>query len=104
MCGILLSAVILLLLVKLVARDDAEPEFWPMAGVALVVTLAGLAGRLLLTDVLGPSAGLLGIPVLAPALVYACEISWKQAIIVTVLYVVVIVGLTFGLALLLVAA
>lgn len=94
MCGILLSAFILMVLVKVVAKEDAEPEFWPMAGVVLVVTVASFAGQLLL----GPFGGLAGIIVLPPALVYVCEVSMKQAIIVTVLYLVVNVGLLLVLA------
>ena len=97
MCGILLSAVILMVLVKIVAKDYADPEFWPLLGVVIVVTLAGIAGDLLLTPLLGPFAGLTGIVVLVPALSWACDLPLKQALIVTALYVLVNVGLALAI-------
>lgn len=103
MCSILISAAILLVLVKLVA-SDSDPEFWPMAGVALIVMLASLAGDQLLTDFLGGFGGLLGILALPPALIWICGVTLKQALAITGLYVVVQVVLIVLLALIFGAA
>lgn len=97
MLGILISAAILMLLVKVVAQDDAEPEFWPMAGVALISSVASIAARVALSETLGAFAFLIGDIVLIPALMWIAGISLKQSAIVAGLYLVVQIVLAFAL-------
>lgn len=103
MLGIVISAALLMVLVKVVASEDADPEFWSMVGVALVMTVAGFACEVGLGETLGPAASLPSLLILPPLLIYCCGISFKQAMIVSALYFGVLFALGFGLAMLMTA-
>ncbi len=100
MLGIVISAALLMVLVKVVASEDADPEWWSMVGVALVMAVAGFACRIGLGETLGSAASLPPLVILPPLLMYCCGISVKQAMIVTGLYFGVLLAMGFGLAML----
>lgn len=93
MLGIMISACILMVLVKVVAREDAESEFWPMAGVALISVLASFGARVAFTEVVGEFSFLIGDIVLIPALMWIAGITLKQSAIVAGLYLLLQLGM-----------
>lgn len=101
MLGILISAAVLVMLVKIVAQDDAEPDFWPMAGVALISGLASAGANISLSDTLGPFAFLVGDVVLIPALMWVADISLKHSTIVAGIYLLfqIALGVVFAMLL-----
>ena len=95
MLGIMISACLLMVLVKVVAKEDAESEFWPMAGVALISVLASFGAGVAFSEAVGEFSFLIGGLVLVPTLMWIAKITFKQSAIVTGLYVLVQVGLHF---------
>lgn len=95
MLGILFSAFVLMGVLYLVARNDAEINFPRMLLVSLGITVIALVSSPL---------GLLALPIVLVAsawiLVRFCYVSWQQAWIVTGIYLVVQIALGVGWALL----
>jgi|APTNR8051073442_1049403.scaffolds.fasta_scaffold17225_2 hypothetical protein len=95
MLGILFSALVLMGVLFLVARNDAEISFPRMLLVSLGITVVALVSSPL---------GLLALPIVLVAsawiLVRFCYVSWTQAWIVTGIYLVVQIALGVGWALL----
>lgn len=95
MLGILFSALVLMGVLYLVARNDAEISLPRMLLVSLGITVVALVSSPL---------GLLSLPIILVAsawiLVRFCYVSWKQAWIVTFIYLVVQIALGVGWALL----
>ena len=89
MIGLIINAGILCLIMFLVAKHEAEINF----GIVILIVL----GVSVLDFILTKSIGLWSVPFVFGALAWAlhqfCYLRWSRAILVTVVYVAVSVGL-----------
>jgi hypothetical protein len=93
MLGLFLNAAILYALVWIVARDTAELDFLVMVLIAIGVSVAGwVLGMAVGDGILGVVAIIPILGLLAFLLMKYCYISLQQALIVTGIYFVYLIG------------
>ena len=90
MLGLLLSPFIVMFLLWLLARHEAELSYYIIFFVVAGVSLAAFLASILISPILGLVVFLIGLPFL---IARYCYVSLPKAALVTILFIVLRVGL-----------